>query len=184
MLRQSEQTQALTAGQGPRALPEKADPGSGPDPQPQEPARPWWKLWGSERCKAMAELPHELAPDETCLRCGSRRVSRGLFARETTFLPLPLKPAWNATWAQTHFYVYQNSRICLACGLRWGSIDTEKATRVIRAHGADDLKHRVLDVPEALPIPAAAPTPDAETLPLPADPPALNPDQLPRPQEP
>ena len=108
----------------------------------------------------MAELPVELRPSETCLRCESSRVALGRIAYGTTVTPLPQRPTPALAWEASDFLLHRTTRICLACGLIWGSFDTGIATRVIRACGKDDLKQRVLEGAANLPVPAAARAPE------------------------
>jgi len=131
----------------------------------------------------MTDPSDDVAPHEQCPRCESPRVVACESPLMFGFIPKPQKPR-KFVWSNPEVYACPPFRICLACGMLWASVDTCEATRIIRALGTDELKRRVLDVPEALPLPSAAPTPEAESLPLPAGLPALDPNQLPRPQEP
>ncbi|HTE21110.1 MAG TPA: hypothetical protein VK689_22320 [Armatimonadota bacterium] len=130
----------------------------------------------------MAQPTDEVAPAERCPRCASLRVVAGQLTGvgvPPVFAPLALKRSVFPMVPRS--VSVGDAQVCLACGLLWASVDPLAATRVIRAVGTEALKRRVLDGPAALPIPADAPTPDAETLPRPAAPPPHDPDQLPRP---
>lgn len=133
----------------------------------------------------MDKLPRDPFPTETCLRCGSARVASGLLGGAIV-TPLGINPPSTSAswWKPMHAPLDEDCRFCLACGLIWATIDTEAVAQIIITYGTEQLRRRVIDVSEKLPIPATTPTPDADNLPRPADPPALDPEQLPRPQEP
>ena len=118
------------------------------------------------------------------MRCGSHRTVGGQMREGTGggafFTPRP-QECFLMVQEESFLAVQAEARICLGCGLLWSAVDPQNAIRLINVAGTKELKKRVLDFRTAFPVPAAPPTPPAESLPLPTSPPTPDGSRLPCP---
>ena len=84
--------------------------------------------------------------NETCLRCGSKRIVSGRLdnARGANFIPHGLR-SFALSWTIPTICVPSDAYVCLDCGLLWTRVDMVQTAKVIDEWGKPELKREMED---------------------------------------